>query len=437
MKFGGTSVGSPERIKNVAELVTKSGEETFVVLSAMSGTTNSLVEICNQLYKKEAAQANELIDNLEKTYHKHVDELYTTPTWRESTHSFIQETFAHLRTYTNDIFTSYEEKNILAQGELISTTMMTNYLTEQNIKAVLLPALDFMKTDKNAEPDLPYIKEKLTHLMNIHKGYQIYITQGFICRNAFGETDNLQRGGSDYTASLIGAALQLNEIQIWTDIDGMHNNDPRFVDRTSPVRQLSFEEAAELAIFGAKILHPTCIQPAKDAGVQVRLLNTMQPEAEGTIINKETCTGKIKAIAAKDDITAVTIHAKKAMSASSFLKQVFDTFEHHHTPIDIACSSQTGAIVSISNDKHINDIVEDLEKDCSLQVEPHQCIICAVGNMVCKNNGYTTVILETLKDIPVKMISHGASEHNVSLLVPMTNKKEALQRLSDTLFYNK
>lgn len=307
MKFGGTSVGSPERMKDVASLITKSGGPVFVVLSAMSGTTNSLVEISDYLYKKNPEGANDIINRLEKTYMKHVDELYSTEKWKNETKEFLQNEFNYLRSFTKDLFTSFEEKSIVAQGEIMSTNMVTNYLKECGYNAVLLSALDFMRTDKNAEPDSAYIREKLLKLLEQNPGQQVYITQGFICRNAYGEIDNLQRGGSDYTASLVGAAINADEIQIWTDIDGMHNNDPRVVDKTEAVRQLHFEEAAELAYFGAKILHPTCVQPAKYAGIPVRLLNTMDPSAPGTIINNETETGKIKAVAAKDNIIAIKI----------------------------------------------------------------------------------------------------------------------------------
>ena len=298
MKFGGTSVGSPERMKNVAKLITESGEPTFVVLSAMSGTTNSLVEISDYLYKKNPEGANEVINNLEKKYLQHVEDLYSTEEYKQKTRDLLQQEFNYLRSFTKDLFTSFEEKSIVAQGEIISTNMVVNYLQECGVKAVLLNALDFMRTDKNAEPDTAYIKEKLQSIMKDNEGYQIYITQGFVCRNAYGEVGNLQRGGSDYTASLIGAALPASEIQIWTDIDGMHNNDPRIVDKTEAVRQLNFEEAAELAYFGAKILHPTCVQPAKYAGIPVRLKNTMDPKAEGTIIDNVIVRGKIKAVAA-------------------------------------------------------------------------------------------------------------------------------------------
>ena len=291
MKFGGTSVGSPERMKSVSQLVTRSGEPVFVVLSAMSGTTNSLVEISNYLYKKNPEGANDVINRLEQKYMGHVEELYSTDEYKQLTREFLKGEFQFLRSFTKDLFTSFEEKSIVAQGEIISTNMVVNYMKEQGINAVLLSALDFMRTDKNGEPDPGYIKEKLAKVMEENEGYQIYLTQGFICRNAYGEVDNLERGGSDYTASLIGAAINADEIQIWTDIDGMHNNDPRIVDKTEAVRQLHFEEAAELAYFGAKILHPTCVQPAKFAGIPVRLKNTMEPDAPGTIIDNVTVRG--------------------------------------------------------------------------------------------------------------------------------------------------
>ena len=298
LKFGGTSVGSAQRMKEVAKLITD-GERKIVVLSAMSGTTNTLVEISDYLYKKNPEGANEIINRLEAKYRQHIDELYSTPEYKQKGQEFIKSHFDYIRSYTKDLFTLFEEKVLLAQGELISTGMMNYYLQECGVNSVLLPALEYMRTDKNAEPDPVYIREKLQMQLELHPDADIYITQGFICRNAYGEIDNLQRGGSDYTASLIGAAVTAEEIQIWTDIDGMHNNDPRIVDKTSPVRQLHFEEAAELAYFGAKILHPTCIQPAKYANIPVRLLNTMEPTAPGTLISNDTEKGKIKAVAAR------------------------------------------------------------------------------------------------------------------------------------------
>ena len=434
MKFGGTSVGSPERMKNVASLITKSGEPTFVVLSAMSGTTNSLIEIADYLYKKNPEGANEVINQLEKKYIQHVDELFLTETYKSETREFLMSEFNYLRSFTKDLFTSFEEKNIIAQGEIISTNMVVNYLREMGIKAILLNALEFMHTDKNSEPDIAYIKEKLSKLLEENKGYQIYITQGFICRNAYGEIDNLQRGGSDYTASLIGAAIQAEEIQIWTDIDGMHNNDPRIVEKTEAVRQLNFEEAAELAYFGAKILHPTCVQPAKYAGIPVRLKNTIEPKAEGTIINNVLVRGKIKAIAAKDNITAIKIKSSRMLLATGFLRKVFEIFESYQTPIDMVATSEVGISMSIDNDSHINEIVNELKKYGTVTVDSSMCIVCVVGDLDWNNVGFETLVTDAMKNIPVRMISYGGSNYNISFLIKESDKQRALQNLSNVLF---
>lgn len=437
MKFGGTSVGSPERMKGVASLVTESGEPTFIVLSAMSGTTNSLVEISDYLYKKNPEGANEVINNLEKKYMQHVEELYSTEEMKNTTREFLQGEFNYLRSFTKDLFTSFEEKSIVAQGEMMSTNMVVNYLKEQGVKAVLLSALDFMRTDKNAEPDPQYIKEKLAAIMEQNPGYQIYITQGFICRNAYGEVDNLQRGGSDYTASLIGAALPADEIQIWTDIDGMHNNDPRVVEHTEAVRQLNFEEAAELAYFGAKILHPTCVQPAKYAGIPVRLKNTMDPKADGTIIDNVIVRGKIKAVAAKDNITAIKIKSSRMLLATGFLRKVFEIFESYQTPIDMIATSEVGVSMSIDNDSHLNDIVNELKKYGTVTVDSDMCIICVVGDLDWSNVGFETIATDAMKNIPVRMISYGGSNYNISFLIREKDKKQALQNLSNVLFEKK
>lgn len=434
MKFGGTSVGSPDRMKNVASLITESGDPTFVVLSAMSGTTNSLIEISNYLYKKNPDGANEVINTLEKKYMQHVEELYSTDEYKEKTREFLREEFKYMRSFTKDIFTSFEEKSIVAQGEIMSTNMVLNYLQEQGIKATLLSAFDFMRTDKNAEPDAQYIKEKLTAIMTENEGYQIYITQGFICLNAYGEIDNLQRGGSDFTASLIGVALGAEEIQIWTDIDGMHNNDPRIVDETEAIRQLNFEEAAELAYFGAKILHPTCVQPAKYAGIPVRLKNTMDPAADGTIIDNVLIKGKIKAVAAKDNITAIKIKSSRMLLATGFLRKVFEIFETYQTPIDMVATSEVGVSMSIDNVKHLNDIVDELKKYGTVTVDSDMCIVCVVGDLDWSNLGFETLVLDAMKDIPVRMISYGGSNYNISFLIKESDKKRVLQNLSDRLF---
>ena len=434
MKFGGTSVGSAERMQGVAKLVTKSGEPTFVVLSAMSGTTNSLVEISDYLYKKNPEGAQEVINTLEKKYMGHVEELYSTDAMKQKTREFLKKEFEYLRSFTKDTFTSFEEKIVVAQGEVMSTNMVTNYLNEQGIKTVLLDALTFMRTDKNAEPDMPYIKEHLAEVMRQNKGYQIYITQGFVCKNAYDEVDNLQRGGSDYTASLIGAAMGADEILIWTDIDGMHNNDPRFVEKTDAVHQLNFEEAAELAYFGAKILHPTCVQPAKFAGIPVRIKNTMEPDAEGTVINNSLVRGKIKAVASKDNITAIKIKSSRMLLATGFLRKVFEIFEVNNTPIDMITTSEVGVSVSIDNKANLGRIVDELKKYGSVTVDEDMCIICVAGDLDWSNVGFETLVTDAMANIPVRMISYGGSNYNISFLIREADKKQALQNLSAKLF---
>ena len=433
LKFGGTSVGSPQRMKEVAKLI-NDGDKKIVVLSAMSGTTNSLVEISDYLYKKNPEGANEVINKLERKYIGHINELYSTEEYKQKTLTIIKDIFNGIRSFTKDIFTLFEEKVILAQGELMSTNMVTNYLLEQGVNVVLLPALEYMRTDKNAEPDPVYIKNKLAAQLEKYPDADLYITQGYICRNAYGEIDNLQRGGSDYSASLIGAAINASEIQIWTDIDGMHNNDPRIVDKTSPVRQLHFEEAAELAYFGAKILHPTCIQPAKFANIPVRLLNTMEPTAPGTLISNDTELGRIKAVAAKDNITAIQIKSGRMLLAYGFLRKVFEIFESYQTSIDMICTSEVGVSVSIDDTKHLNEILNDLKKYGTVNVDHDMCIICVVGDLRWENVGFEAKALDAMRDIPVRMISFGGSDYNISFLVSKDDKKRALQSLSDHLF---
>jgi len=434
LKFGGTSVGSAQRIKEVAKLITDK-EQKIVVLSAMSGTTNTLVEIADYLYKKNPEGANDIINRLEAKYKQHIDDLYSTEEYKQKTLTLIKEEFDYLRSFTKDLFTLFEEKIILAQGEIISTNMVTNYLQEQGINVILLSAFDFMRTDKNAEPDLTYIKEKLQIQLKEHPNADIYITQGFICRNAYGEIDNLQRGGSDYTASLLGAAVDATEIQIWTDIDGMHDNDPRIVDHTSPVRHLHFEEAAELAYFGAKILHPTCIQPAKFTNIPVRLLNTLDSKAPGTIISNKTEKGKIKAVAAKDNITAIKIKSSRMLLAYGFLRKVFEIFESYQTAIDMVCTSEVGVSVTIDNTKHLQEILDDLKKYGTVTVDQDMCIVCVVGDLSWENIGFETKVMEAIKNIPVRMVSYGGSNYNISFLIRESDKKKTLQSLSNTLFY--
>lgn len=436
LKFGGTSVGSAQRIKEVAKLVTERGKN-IIVLSAMSGTTNSLVEISDYLYKKNIDGAKETINALERKYAKTIDELYNTQEYKDKALKEVKSCFNYIRSFTKDIFTLFEEKEILAQGELMSTAMMNLYLQEQGVNSELLPALDFMRTDKNAEPDAQYIKQKLNSQLEKHADADIYITQGFICRNAYGEIDNLQRGGSDYTASLIGAAINAEEIEIWTDIDGMHNNDPRFVEGTEPVSQLHFEEAAELAYFGAKILHPTCILPAKLNNIPVRLLNTMQPDALGTLIYNTTASCSIKAVAAKDNITAIKIKSGRMLLAYGFLRKVFEIFETYQTPIDMIATSEVGVSVTIDNERNLTSILDDLKKFGTVTVDKDMVIICVVGDLEWQNRGFEAEALDALKELPVRMISYGGSNYNISFLVRKEDKVQALNLLSDRLFKNK
>ena len=433
MKFGGTSVGSAERIQNVANLIADKGKN-IIVLSAMAGTTNTLVEISDYLYKRNIDGAKETINNLEKKYRATTDALYSTDAARQEAHLEIKACFNYIRSLTKDIFTLFEEKEILAQGEIMSTVMMNLYLHERGIKSELIPALEYMKTDKNGEPDNHYIRQRLNNLLDKHAEADLYITQGYICRNAYGEIDNLQRGGSDYSASLIGAAISAEEIQIWTDIDGMHNNDPRFVENTSPVEKLNFEEAAELAYFGAKILHPTCIQPAKLNNIPVRLLNTLDPSAKGTLIGNDSIHTAIKAVAAKDNISAIKIKSGRMLLAYGFLRKVFEIFESHKTAIDMVVTSEVGVSVTIDSEKNLDNILEDLRKFGTVTIDRDMVIICVVGDLEWQNRGFEAKAIEALKDIPVRMISYGGSNYNISFLIRKEDKVKALQLLSSHLF---
>lgn len=436
LKFGGTSVGSAERIQALQKLVVNN-EPKVVVLSAMSGTTNALVEISEALYRKETAKANELINKLEEKYKGEIAKLYKTEEYKKKTTDLITHHFNYLRAFTLDMFTSNEEKAVLAQGELLSTAMFHYYLAEQNIKSVLLPALNFMRIDENEEPDLKYIEANINTELKKYPGEILFITQGYICRNAFGEIDNLKRGGSDYTASIIGAALYSKEVQIWTDIDGMHNNDPRFVNKTHPINELSFDEAAELAYFGAKILHPTCILPAQKRNIPVRLKNTMQPEAQGTLIaNIETKIG-LKAVAAKDGIIAINIKSDRMLLAHGFLRAVFEIFERYKTSIDMITTSEIAVSLTIDNPKNLKEIRKELEEIANVLIEENQTIICIVGSLPKDAAGFGYKVLEALKDIPLRMVSYGGSPNNISVLIDGKLKKEALMALNKGLFnYN-
>lgn len=432
LKFGGTSVGSAERIRSVARLI-NDNQPKIVVLSAMSGTTNTLVEIANCLYRNEKQEAQNIIHNLEMNYYIVVTELFETESYIRRGKEFIQTIFTYLRSFINKDFYPLQEKAILAQGEIMSTTLMHFYLEESGTPTTLLSALDYMRIDKDCEPDYFYIQQNLKRELAQPSTRQLIITQGFICRNAYGEIDNLKRGGSDYSAALVGAAVKAEEIQIWTDIDGFHNNDPRVVENTKAIRHLSFDEAAELAYFGAKILHPSSIQPAKRENIPVRLKNTLCPEDEGTLITKDSPVQNIKAVAAKDGITAIKVKSTNMLLAYGFLRKVFEVFEAWKTPIDMIATSEVAVSLTIDCTDHLNDIICDLEQYGMIEVDRDMAIICIVGDFAAGRTGLGAMVMDALAEVPLRMISYGGSEHNISVLVKNEDKKKAMVDLSQKL----
>lgn len=433
MKFGGTSVGSAQRIKNVAALAIPRGRN-IVVLSAMSGTTNTLVEIAGYLLRKNINSAKDKINSLEEKYRCVVDELYSGESFKACALSRLTDIFALIRSLAHDGFNAVDEKVILAQGELMSTAMMEIYMQEQGVKCIWLPALDFMRTDADGEADIDHITQTLCPMLEEHPEADIFVTQGFICRNSDGDIDNLQRGGSDLTASLIGAAIHAEEIEIWTDIDGMHNNDPRFVEGTAPVAELHFDEAAELAYFGAKILHPTCVMPAKFNNIPIRVLNTMEPEARGTLIYNTVHSRSIKAVAAKDGIMAVKIKSSRMLMASGFIHRVFEIFDNYKRPIDMIATSEVGISVTIDNPLKLEHIVDELKEIGTVTIDYDMVIICVVGDLEWHNRGFEAKAVDALRDVPVRMISYGGSNYNISFLVKAEDKTRALNALQQALF---
>ena len=432
IKFGGTSVGNIENMYAVMKLVAN-GEKKLIVLSAMAGTTNALVEIADYLYKKNKDTARSHINKLEKGYENVVKSLYKKDESKIESTKVIKAVFNTIKSFTTGEFTEVGEKTILAQGELISTALFTRLMLENELDARLLPALDFMRIDEDKAADLNAIKEKITEVISQAGEAQYYITQGFICRNSEGNIDNLQRGGSDYTASLIGAALEAEEIQIWTDIDGFHNNDPRYVSNTKKIDHLSFKEAAELAYFGAKILHPQTVLPAKLQNIPVRLKNTMNPADSGTLITSETSGTGIKAVAAKDGITAIKVRSYRMLMAYGFLKSIFEIFEFFKTPIDMISTSEVAVSLTIDHTGKLNDIIKELKEYGEVEVDKDQTIICIVGDIIAEERGFAAKIFTALEGIPIRMISYGGSRYNISVLIPTSQKQKTLQALSDNL----
>lgn len=434
MKFGGTSVGKPERMHDVAKLVTRDEEQKIVVLSALSGTTNALVEIGQSLATGDKTSAKEQIDKLDAHYQNFISILLTAKEAQDKSRAIIAEHFEFLNIILKISFNEALNKDILAQGELMSTKLFSCYLEEKGIDHLLLPALDFMTIDAYEEPQIGSIKVKLSQLLNQHKDKKIFITQGYISRNARGEVDNLKRGGSDYSASLIAAAINASVCEIWTDIDGMHNNDPRIVKKTVAIEQLSFDEAAELAYFGAKILHPASIWPAQHYKIPVKLLNTMQPDAKGTLITEEAGSVGVKAVAAKDGITAIKIKSSRMLLAYGFLRKVFEVFEKYRTSIDMITTSEVAVSLTIDNNSSLNEIIRELEAFGTVELDKDQAIVSIVGNEIGETEHILRKLFESIADIPVRMVSYGGSPHNVSLLVPAAYKTQTLQVLNKGIF---
>jgi aspartate kinase len=434
MKFGGTSVGKPERMHQVKDLITKDQEPKIVVLSALSGTTNALVSIGEALAIADRPLAKSRIDALHDHYLNFHQELLSTTNAREKAKEVIDEHFDFLNILLKISFNEAINRDILAQGELLSTKLFTILLQELEIPAILLPALDFMSIDENHEPEIPKISEKLKTILKEYSENSLFITQGYICKNHRNEVDNLKRGGSDYTASLIGAALKCSVVEIWTDIDGMHNNDPRIVDKTRPIAQLSFDEAAELAYFGAKILHPASIWPAQLYNIPVKLLNTMEPEAKGTTITAEETGKGVKALAAKDGITAIKIKSSRMLLAYGFLRKVFEVFEKYKTSIDMITTSEVAVSVTIDDLSHLKEITKELEYFGTVEIDHDQTIISIVGNQIASSEGIIASAMNAIDNIPIRMISYGGSKHNISLLVDSSYKKSALIQLNSGLF---
>ncbi|MEO8109501.1 MAG: aspartate kinase [Ginsengibacter sp.] len=434
MKFGGTSVGKPERMNEIVKLITKDDEPTIVVLSALSGTTNSLSEISNNLSKGERPAAKQHIDALELHYQNFIIKLVKSEDAYNKAKAIIAEHFEFLNIILKISYSEALNKDILAQGELLSTKLFSVFLNEKGVKHTWLPALDFMTIDSFSEPQVGSIKVKLSQILKKHKESNLFLTQGYICRNAKGEVDNLKRGGSDYTASLIAGAISASVCEIWTDIDGMHNNDPRVVEKTKPIGRLSFDEAAELAYFGAKILHPASIWPAQYFNFPVRLLNTMQPDAPGTLIVSEAGSVGVKAVAAKDFITAIKIKSSRMLLAYGFLRKIFEVFEKYQTAIDMVTTSEVAVSLTIDNDAYLAEIIKELELFGSVEVDSDQTIVSIVGNQITQTPDVLAKVFTALSGIPVRMVSYGGSQHNISILIAHEDKEKTLQLLNKGLF---
>lgn len=433
LKFGSASIANVEKIKHVASIIAKK-ESHIVVLSSIKGTAELLSEISKYFYNKNVEGAIEVVNKLEHTYNIHIDELFSKEENKQKAKDYLADMILYLKNFGDDLFTLFEERALMSQGELISSFLICLYLNELGVKSQILPALDFMRMDRSAAPDMVYIKDKMNKYLPEKTMGDIYLTQGYICRNSYGEIDDLRKGGSDYSAAIIGAAVGATEIQIWGDNDVMLNNDPKYVANASIIKRLSFDEAAELAYFGSKILHPTCVLPAKLAGIPIRLMNTQKQSEAGTVISNDTEAGTVKAIGARDNITAIKVKSGKMLLAHGFLRKIFEVFEKYQTSIDMLASSEIGVSVTIDNCKNLPDILDELKQYGTVSTDTDMVIISVVGDFVMKNENIGSNILDSIKMVPVRMVSYGGSNLSFSFLIEKKDKEKTLQILNERLF---
>ncbi len=433
LKFGSASIANVEKIKYVASIITKN-ENNIVVLSSMKGTAELLTEISKYFYNKNVEGAIEVANKLEKAYSSLINELFSDKENKEKANTYLSEMLEYIKNFGEELFTLFEERALMAQGELMSSFLISLYLKEIGVKSEILPALDFMRMDRSATPDMVYIKENIRKYLPEGKKNTIYLTQGYICRNSYGEIDDLRKGGSDYSAAIIGAAVEAQEIQIWGESDVLLNNDPKYVNNASIIKKLSFDEAAELAYFGSKILHPTCVLPAKLAGIPIRLMNTQKQEEAGTVISNETEAGTVKAIGARDNITAIKVKSGRMLLAHGFLRRIFEVFEKYQTSIDMLASSEIGISVTIDNCKNLDKILDELKQYGTVSTDADMVLISVIGDFVMKNENIGSNILDSIKMVPVRMVSYGGSNLSFSFLIEKKDKEKTLQILNERLF---
>jgi len=433
LKFGGTSVGSPESLVRVKEIVYSQKGATFVVLSAMSGVTNELLQVLDAIKDSDSQKLEALTQVIADKHYHLIHAVLQEESLQQQAIQHVDDVLQRLQGFLQvpEAHNLYSE--ILTLGELMSTKIFSIVLHQDGVANTWLNATDFMHIDHDDNPSIGPIRTQLEAVLNAHKKTEVYITQGFLCLDKEGDVSNLKRGGSDYSATLIGAAIAAEEVQIWTDIDGFHNNDPRCVEHTKPIAQLTYDEAAELAYFGAKILHPKTVSPVRAQGIPVFLKNTFEPESFGTLISDQATTKGLKAIAAKDGIIAINIKSNQMLMAYGFLRKIFEVFEKYETPIDMITTSEIAVSLTIDDATNLDKITSEIGTYAHVIIEHQQTIISIVGDSLMSQNN-ANQIFSVLKEIPVRMISYGGSTNNISILVNTDHKIQALRSLHATLF---